>query len=188
SAACFAEACEGKVAWGLIRSVVICPTRFNELLDKWDSKGAVLAQALVELLECNCANADAEPISFFIDKHGGRNSYASVLQPAFREGFVVVHEEGRDRSVYSVLGGPRPVALTAQPRADSAHLCVALASLVSKYLREMLMEEFNRFWVAKVPGLKPTAGYPADAPRFWESIRPLLPQLGLSETAVWRRR
>jgi hypothetical protein len=188
SAERFAEASHGKVAWGLVRSVVVCPARFNQLLDQWGSKGAVLSQALVELLECNCAVADGEPIAFFIDKHGGRNSYAAVLQPAFPDGFVVAHEEGRERSVYSVLGGPRSVQLTAQPRADSAHLCVALASLVSKYLRELLMKEFNHFWQAQVPGLEPTAGYPGDAVRFFEAIRPALPRLGLAEAALWRRK
>ena len=102
--------------------------------------------------------------------------------------WVVAHEEGRARSVYSFLAPGRRMRLTFQPRADAEHLCVALASMVSKYLREALMLEFNRFWQEQVPGLKPTAGYPGDAARFLEAIRPAAERLGVPEAALWRRK
>jgi hypothetical protein len=60
--------------------------------------------------------------------------------------------------------------------------------MVSKYLRELLMREFNHFWQGHVPDLKPTAGYPADAARFFEAIRPAAERLGLSEAALWRKK
>jgi hypothetical protein len=60
--------------------------------------------------------------------------------------------------------------------------------MVSKYLREALMHEFNRFWQQKVPGVKPTAGYPGDAQRFFDEIRPTVQRLGISETSLWRSR
>src|SRR5205085_7860920 len=41
------------VVWGLIRSVVVCPSRFNTLLDHWGSKGALLGHGLAELLRHN---------------------------------------------------------------------------------------------------------------------------------------
>jgi hypothetical protein len=50
------------------------------------------------------------------------------------------------------------------------------------------MGEFNRFWLEHVPGLKPTAGYPTDAARFFEAIRPRIAELGLSEATIWRSR
>jgi len=65
---------------------------------------------------------------------------------------------------------------------------VALASMVSKYVRELLMREFNAFWQQHVPGLKPTAGYPGDAARFFAAIRPAAVQLGIPEDVLWRRR
>jgi ribonuclease HII len=80
------------------------------------------------------------------------------------------------------------VRVTFRPRADADHFAVALASMLSKYVRERLMAEFNRFWLERVPGLKPTAGYPADAARFWQAIRPAAAQLGLPDAAVWRAR
>ncbi len=177
------------VTWGQARSVIVCAGRFNALADAAGSKGAVLGHALAELVRHNWGlDGEEESLSFFVDKHGGRNTYAALLQDAVPEGMVVAHQEGMARSVYSVCGVKRPVRWTFQPRADAEHFCVALASMVSKYLRELLMGEFNAFWRKHVPDLKPTAGYPSDAKRFYEAIRPLLPGLGLGEDAVWRRR
>ena len=123
-----------------------------------------------------------------IDKHGGRNTYTALLQHAFPDGMVVGQEESMDRSAYRVLGLERDIRLTIEPRADANHFCVALASMVSKYLREVLMAEFNRFWLGQAPGLKPTAGYPGDAARFFAAIRPVLQRLGIAEEVVWRRK
>jgi ribonuclease HII len=189
AAVCFADASrQGGVAWGTVRSVVVCPARFNGVLDRWGSKGAVLAEGLKELLRWNRDALDSEDLSFFIDKHGGRNTYAPMLQDALEDGMVMAQQESLARSTYIVLGMGRDIRLTFQPRADAEHFCVALASMVSKYLREVLMLEFNRFWQAQVPGLKATAGYPGDAARFLEAIRPALGRLGVVESAVWRRK
>jgi hypothetical protein len=179
---------KNQLDWGLIRCAVICPTRFNGLLDQAGSKGAVLGHGLAELLRCNCEVEGKEPLHFFIDKHGGRNTYAALVQNALPGGMVVAHEEGMARSVYSALGLPHELRLTFQPRADIEHYCVALASMISKYLRELLMHEFNQFWQREVPGLEPTAGYPGDAARYLEAIRPALARLGIAESALWRRR
>src|SRR5437773_4628158 len=93
------------VHWGLVRSVLVCPARFNAIVDRWGSKGAVLGQALGGLLTYNRhPDGGSEPICFFIDKHGGRNNYAAMLQQSLGEGMVVVQEEGMDRSVYRVAG------------------------------------------------------------------------------------
>ncbi len=60
--------------------------------------------------------------------------------------------------------------------------------MVSKYLREALMGEFNAFWQRHVAGLKPTAGYPSDAGRFFAEIHTARETLGISERQVWRRK
>ena len=65
---------------------------------------------------------------------------------------------------------------------------MALASMTCKYLRELLMHEFNRFWRNKVPGLAPTAGYPGDSRRFYNAIRPAVKELGLVRKRIWRSR
>jgi ribonuclease HII len=199
AAARFEKTCRDRqVVWGAFHSVLVCPSRFNQVTQRDDSKGAVLALGLTELVRANLQleqkkgtyslEGDAEPVLFFVDKHGGRNCYAAILQQAIPEGFVVVQEEGMERSVYSVLGLKRDLRLVFEPRADGRYFCVALASMVSKYLRELLMLEFNRFWQQHVPGLKPTAGYPKDSHRFFKAIRPAMKRLRLAEQTVWRHR
>ncbi len=67
-------------------------------------------------------------------------------------------------------------------------LPVALASMVSKYLREVLMVGFNQFWQNHIPDLKPTKGYPVDAKRFLEEIAPVAKQLSIPQSLFWRSR
>ena len=190
AAARFDEACvAANIGEWKVCGVVVCAPRFNALLDAAGSKGAVLAHALAELLRTSQTLAPTdEPQIFHIDKHGGRNTYTAQLQDAFTADFVQPLREGMAASVYRVHGLGRDVRLTFQPRADSEHFCVALASMVSKYVRERLMEEFNRFWLERTPGLKPTAGYPGDARRFYDAIRSEAERLGITEAALWRRK
>jgi ribonuclease HII len=185
----FATACRGaSVTCGLVRGVIVCTEQFNALTRAAGSKAAVLRHGLAELVRA-CWSLDGDgPLTFLIDKHGGRNAYAAMLQDAVPEGMVLAHREGMARSVYSVAGARREVRWTIQPRADAEHFAVALASMVSKYVREVLMGEFNRFWQERVPGLKPTAGYPGDSRRFYKAIRPTARQLGIAESALWRRK
>jgi ribonuclease HII len=189
-AARFEEVCTtANVGPWHVRSVVVCPSRFNALLEEGGTKGVVLAHALTYLLRWQHATLPGEDaLAFFIDKHGGRNTYAAMLQHALPDGAVLTGQESMALSVYRIHGLGREVRLTFQPRADAAHLCVALASMTSKYLREVLMLEFNRFWQEHVPDLRPTAGYPGDAARFLNAIRTAIEKLELREEALWRRK
>lgn len=177
-----------QVRCGFCCSAIVPAPRFNDLVDRWDSKSAVLSVSLTELIARCLQVTSPEPMIFTIDKHGGRNAYSAVLQEAFPLGVVLAEAEGRSRSVYRVHGLDRDVCVTFMPKADVNSFPVALASMVSKYVRELLMGEFNRFWQALVPDLKPTAGYPVDAVRYIEAIRPALLRLGIAERSVWRNR
>jgi hypothetical protein len=50
------------------------------------------------------------------------------------------------------------------------------------------MRAFNGFWCARVPGLRPTAGYPGDAPRFKREIEKVQRELGVADHVLWRNR
>ena len=71
---------------------------------------------------------------------------------------------------------------------DRLHLPVALASMTSKYLRELFMELLNRYWAARIAGLAPTAGYYADGKRFLTEIDPALRRLALDRDLLERCR
>lgn len=186
----FEEACiAANIDSWQVRAAVVCPPRFNALLDEGGTKGHILAHTLTYLLRWLWNNLPGEDaVTIFIDKHGGRNSYAAMLQHALPDGVVFTECEGMARSAYRLHGLGREIRLTFQPRADGEHLCVALASMAGKYLREVLMLEFNRFWREHVPELKPTAGYPVDAVRFFRAIRGAMEKLGVREESIWRRK
>jgi ribonuclease HII len=164
--------------------------RFNRICDEFDSKGAVLARGVIELMPAAliAISDDGHPISFVCDKQGGRNFYAAMLQQAFPDGWVVVERESAAESRYRIDGLDRPISVVFRPRADGDSVCVALASMLCKYLREVCMKQFNAFWSKHVPGIAPTAGYPGDSRRFYEQIKPAMAKLGLSEDQVWRKR
>jgi ribonuclease HII len=110
------------------------------------------------------------------------------VQDAFPAGWVIAQQESADASRYRVELLDRPVQVVFRPRADAESVAVALASMLSKYLREVCMSQFNRFWARQVPGIQPTAGYPVDARRFLSQIQQAMAPLGLHVDAVWRKK
>jgi hypothetical protein len=60
--------------------------------------------------------------------------------------------------------------------------------MIAKYLREVLMRPFNDFWCTRIPGLRPTAGYPRDSHRFKREIAELQLALGIEDRILWRCR
>lgn len=171
-------------------AAVVQPTRFNRIVDEYTSKAVVLALGLVELAAAVFRQlpADGTPLVLACDKMGGRNYYAGLVSQAFPDGWVVAEVEGAAESRYRVEGLDRPVSVTFRPRADGDSVAVALASMVCKYLREVCMLQFNRYWATHVPGIAPTAGYPVDAKRFYAAIRPAMDKLGLTADQVWRKK
>jgi hypothetical protein len=185
--AALAAACGATgLAWGPVRSVVIPAPKFNRLLDEWKVKSGVLASGVIALLRATLELPGDEPIHIAVDKLGGRHFYAPLLNEAFPGGWVRVIREGPNLCEYAIDHLSREVHLRFEPRADGSHLNVALASMAAKYLREVCMLQFNRYWTAKVPGLKPTAGYPMDADRFFKGIKPAMKAAGIEKRAVWR--
>lgn len=182
-----ASHCAG-VDWGPVHSVVVPAPRFNRLLDEWRVKSGVVAAAVISLLGKVLELPGEDGIEVNVDKLGGRHFYAPLLNEAFPGAWVRVIREGPNCCDYAIDGLSRPVSIRFEPRADGTHFNVALASMAAKYLRELCMRQFNRYWLAKVPGLKPTAGYPSDASRFYAAIRNVLINDGVEERAVWRER
>lgn len=156
--------------------------RFNRECEAAGSKGVVLTRSTLSLLERHWP-ADGVQTLVICDKHGGRNQYSAALSEAFDEMFIPRLCESAERSAYKIRGGE----VRFQVRAEQ-HLPTAAASILSKYLREVSMEMFNRFWIERVPGLKPTKGYPEDAKRFRESIADQARIIGIKDQVLWRQR
>ena len=177
-AACLAA--EVKVA--ALRSDMVETPRFNRECTATGSKGVVLSRTTLALLERNWPD-DGVPALVICDKHGGRNQYGALLSETFGDLFIPRLEESAERSRYKLRGGE----VRFQVRAEQ-YLPTAAASILSKYLREMAMEQFNQFWASRIPGIKPTKGYPEDARRFRKEIAQKQLELGIPDGVLWRER
>jgi ribonuclease HII len=168
-----------------VRSRAVFPAEFNDTVARCESKGLALSRWTLDLVKRSIAPIGPSRISILCDKHGGRDRYLPLLLECFPDVFFQVGEEGRQRSAYR--GGPpeRRIEIAFQAKAES-HLPTALASMASKYLRELAMEALNEFWAARVPGLTPTAGYPQDAPRFKRQIAEVQTRLDIADRIIWR--
>jgi hypothetical protein len=172
-----------------VRTVVYGPERFNRLLDATGSKARVHFAAFRELLRDAWAlAADGVPTAVQSDKHGGRHYYLEPLVEAFPETWIERGVEGPELSRYHFRQAGRAMTLSLQPRADGSDGLVALASIMSKTVRELWMDAFNAFWARRVPGLRPTAGYPVDAERFRLAIESAALGLEVHPDVWWRRR
>jgi hypothetical protein len=170
-----------------IESVVVGPSRFNAGLVASGSKADVHFAAFARLLRRSWERAgDGLPTFATGDKHGGRHYYFEPLSRAFDDAWIDRGAEGPESSRYTIRDGSRRLELTLTPRADGANGLVALASIVSKAVREIWMDGFNAYWCARIPGLRPTAGYPVDAARFRRAIEEVAAMEGHDLAKWWR--
>jgi len=170
-----------------LRSRAIFEAEFNDLVERHGSKGTVLSHATLELAARALAPLVQGPISVLCDKHGGRNFYQRLLSEWFPEWLVEVYGEGRAESLYRFGPAERRVEFRFQAKGERC-LATALASMASKYLRELAMRAFNAFWCGRLPGLAPTAGYPVDAKRFKSDVATFQARLGIADRLLWRCR
>jgi hypothetical protein len=166
-----------------VRSDVVLTRRFNRLTRDSGSKGVALSRISLQLLREVWDPDSDEPVLIIADKHGGRNRYDDLLAEVVDGRIIFRIEEGANLSRYKVGS----MEIRFQPKAEE-HLPVALASMVSKYLRELSMVMFNDYWRGHVPDIKPTQGYPVDARRFRGEIAAAQALLGLDDDALWREK
>ena len=172
-----------------VKSCIMFPTEFNQKVEQANSKGKVLSAETMQLVKSSVQAFQVSAKSnntkgwVICDKHGGRNRYDDIISQAFDDSFVFRIEESGPRSLYRV----GELEFCFRTKAE-AILPVALASMVSKYVREVTMTQFNRFWQQHLPHVKPTKGYPQDAARFWGDIEETVKKLKIAKSDVWRFR
>jgi len=162
--------------------------QFNRAVAQSGNKGLVLWQSVTGLLRRLLEEHKDEEITALIDRQGGRMRYAPQLQSAFSEALVATLAESSTCSVYRLCHGRRSVTVRFEVGADKTQPVTALASMFSKYVRELLMQMFNEFWRQRDGSLTPTAGYYSDALRFLRDIEPLREALAVSRELLVRSR
>jgi hypothetical protein len=175
-----------------VRARLVFPEEFNALCDQFGNKASALSHvtlALVRRLVDDLpldpsAGGEEAPIVIYLDKHGGRNRYAALVQHHFDECWVQADVESRAESRYR--WEHRGAAVEAVFRVGCEELLpTALASMTAKYHREVAMRGFNAFWAMHVPGLRPTAGYFGDWRRFNPVFDGVQRELGFEDRGLW---
>lgn len=142
---------------------------FNRLVRERGSKAAAPARAIGVFLRELWTEHAGEPelaVRVVCDRQGGRTDYEAYLGELVPGARVTVIEQTGVRARYELAGEGRSMVVIFQTEAESKCLPVALASMIAKLVRETCMAEFNRFWCARMPELKPTAGYNLDGHRW----------------------
>jgi hypothetical protein len=167
--------------------LTIQEAEFNDIIRRTGSKAEATAAAfgrhLRDLMGRELAGSS---VRLVCDQLGGRTSYEALIARELEGCEVACLTESGERSRYGVR---IPVSVPAgvgeadhdpdfiiqfMPEAESAHLPVALASMIAKLTRELAMGRFNRYWCTRCPEAKATAGYNTDARRWLNDMGDVL--------------
>jgi hypothetical protein len=170
-----------------VLSRAVFADRFNETVASCANKADALSRITLSLVADALALIEFGRVQVFCDKHGGRNRYAPLLQSQFPDDWLEVRHESADESSYRFGPENRRIEIGFWVKGER-FLPTALASMVSKYLRETAMKPFNKFWCDHIPGLAPTAGYPVDSYRFKKQIANKQHELEIADAILWRER
>lgn len=157
---------------------------FDATRNKSDALFSIAAIHLDELLR----NFADQGLTIVCDRQGGREHYGRLLRLMFEDWALEVVREKDGHSEYGLSKNGRRVRLMFREKAEAGCMSVAVASMLSKYLREALMRRYNAFWKQHLPDIAPTAGYYNDGLRFLEDVKSKRIELGIGESEMVRCR
>jgi hypothetical protein len=164
-------------------SVVTCTRRLNDGVARGLTRFHLDLHAM-ERLALDARERAGRDVVATCGKVGGFDRYPAAFGPMGGRLHGVAHE-GRARSEYSIPGLGR-IAFVRD--ADETHLLVSMASLVGKWMREILMARIVRYHSALDPELPDASGYhdPVTA-RFIEATRLARKKRALPDECFERR-
>jgi len=169
-----------------IKAAVVFEDRFNQMVHIKGSKASCAWNFVSGHLESIWSRYGEHQPLVVVDRQGGRRSYQKLLESIFYPAEVSTLYENPLKSFYRINQGLRQMHILVQVESERQHFPVALASMVAKYLRELLMIRFQSFWSAHAPNIKPTCGYFRDGRRFLNEIQPLIDQLNIDPESLIR--
>lgn len=137
-----------------VRSVILCASRMNRALDEGKNR-FVLDLHTMERLVLALRDLAGQEVVAVCGKVGGFGRYSDSFGPLGGRLHAVLRES-RAESTYRFPGLGE---ITFLRDGDASDLCVALASMVGKYLREVLMGRISRHYRAHLPDLPDASGY-----------------------------
>ncbi len=169
----------GGVACCGLQVRVVTEDAFNRRVAQTRNKAALVLEAVLELVQWGGRRCGDQDLYVRVDRLGGRTDYRELLMRAFPDRHVHVLAVGDECSRYRLAAQRNDWQLEFAVEGETRHLPIALASMLAKYVRELLMDRFNAYWRGLAPDLRPTAGYYTDARRFLADISPLVARGGV---------
>lgn len=167
---------------------IILERRLNRMIEQTHNKAGILFSTAARHLDHLLRTYGRQGLVIFCDRQGGREHYGHLLRLMFEDWSLQIIREEEGIAEYHLTAHNHTVRLIFTEKAETQCLSVALASMLSKYLRETLMRRFNTYWQQHLPDLQPTAGYYADGTRFLRDIDPKRRQLGIPDEHLIRCR
>ena len=171
-----------------LKSCCLDVAYYNKMIEAVKNKANVLFSATCSLIKSAYDNFAGDDLQIIVDRQGGRVHYRSQLQRMFGDMELKILRENQSTSSYELQADGKAMRLHFVVGADDRFLPVSLASMVSKYLRELLVDSMNRYFAGFSTGLKPTAGYWKDGLRFIEDIKTNLPDVQFDSNQLIRSR
>lgn len=167
---------------------VLAERQLNHQFDATRNKSSVLFSTTAIHLDRLLRNFGEKGLVVYCDQQGGRHRYGQLLQTMLEDWHLESVDESDAGSAYQLSRRGHVVRVIFCEKAEAKCMPVAIASMLSKYLRETLMHRFNAFWKKHLPDLNPTAGYYGDGARFLTDIAGKRRELGIADADLVRSR
>jgi len=161
---------------------------YNTMVAAVKNKSKVLFSATSHLIKKAYDDFGGDDLHIVVDRQGGRVRYRQNLQLMFGDTQLKILRESPETSSYELKANGRRMRVHFVVRADKRFLPVSLASMVSKYLRELLIDNINHYFTGFNSSLRPTAGYWQDGLRFVKEIETSLPHVKFNSSQLIRSR
>ncbi|MCK4752902.1 MAG: hypothetical protein KAS75_05600 [Planctomycetes bacterium] len=171
-----------------MRSYCLDVGYYNKMVESVRNKSSVLFTTTSALIKRAFDKFSGEEIQVMVDRQGGRVHYRTVLQRMFPNMELEILKETTHNSSYQLQADGKRMRLHFVVGADERFFPVSLASMVSKYLRELLVGNINRYFASFHAQLKPTAGYWKDGLRFIEDLKKHVPHVQYDSEQLIRSR
>ncbi len=156
-------------------SLIVKPTlagQFNHIVDQTRNKSRMSLGMVLQVVHTMGKSFPNHPARFCIDRQGGRAHYRDAIALSLERNDLDILNESETLSTYQCNDTLCRTTFEFVTNGETRHMPIAIAGIISKYIRELLMAGLNRYWCEHIPNLKPTAGYYTDAQRFLADIEP----------------
>lgn len=167
---------------------VVFERQFNRMVNATRNKSDSLFSIAAIHLDHLLRTYGSRGLVIICDRQGGREHYGRLLRQMFEDWALEIDHETGGHSEYRLTRGGHAVRVVFCENAEAGCMSVALASMISKYLREAMMRRFNAYWRHHLPNVRPTAGYYSDGVRFLSDIAPKQRELGIRDEDLIRCR